>query len=238
MAEDGRIYEKDAISAHIKNSTNFIKSPVTNMPMGSSLHPSHQFKNIIETSIENGDVPNDLASVWLQKRSEKNQIDVWKREALNGNTESAANLALCYHFGTHGMDQDYNEGIPWWKIAAAGGSLLGMQVYGDHLTKWCTLDPVTNLYTTPSPDDHVYGTALLYEAAAGGSACACLTLGMTYSGYGTNTYLQLPRNKGFAQRWLQKGLDSSACVQLAIGPTNEYRDHCAAVLAALPDLQF
>ena len=70
-AEDGRVYELEAIQeyvAHGPNSQNErVKSPLTQVIIGKSLVKAFQHKNMIATLIENGTISGELADTWMER---------------------------------------------------------------------------------------------------------------------------------------------------------------------------
>ena len=70
-AQDGRVYERAAIEKHVQSNPINLRSPITNSPMGPQLHQNPQAKDIIKTSIENGDIVGDLATEWQKRNKQK-----------------------------------------------------------------------------------------------------------------------------------------------------------------------
>ena len=117
-AMDGRVYERNAIQTHINerhSRSGTLKSPITNQPMGTTILPNPQAKNIIETAIQNGDIPEDLAKGWKDKMKKREELEENKRAALTGNGKAAVLVAKTFHFGTDLVMKDNIEAAKWWK---------------------------------------------------------------------------------------------------------------------------
>jgi hypothetical protein len=67
MAEDGRVYERNAIEEHFNQHQGALKSPITNKEMGQRLVRAPQIKSLIETLIENGGLDGELAVTWTAR---------------------------------------------------------------------------------------------------------------------------------------------------------------------------
>ena len=52
MALDGRIYERTAIEKHIQYHQGELKSPITNLPMGTLLTPAVLHKNLTHIQLQ------------------------------------------------------------------------------------------------------------------------------------------------------------------------------------------
>ena len=64
MAEDGRVYERSAISKWLAEKKT---SPHTNAAMGTKLIPALQVKNTIELIIKSGAINDDKCTAWTKK---------------------------------------------------------------------------------------------------------------------------------------------------------------------------
>ena len=192
IAEDGRVYDRQAIESHIQRNTGTLKSPITNLSMGPRLFPSQPIKNIIEHGIESGEISGELAEAWRESKKEadrnKKQIDDWKAQALDGNGDSAVRLGICYQWGDLGIRVDEGEANRWWKLAAEAGRVEGYTKYGNHLLK--------NRRTREQ------GLLYLTQAASMGCRLACFILGSEYTAVGQ----VLPTNSLLAAQYLQQGL--------------------------------
>ena len=192
-AEDGRVYERNAIQSHIdasKSNGRTLKSPMTNQPIGTKLLANPQARNIIEAAIQNGDMREDLARGWEEKMRLKQELESSLRAARAGHGGDAVKVAETFQFGTEITKKDSVEAAKWWKVAAQAGECLGLLMHGRTIL-------------STSPEDK-YGVSCLTEAAASGCSLACLYVGEIYSNG--------PRDEFHAVRsaqFLQKGLDSA-----------------------------
>lgn len=123
-AEDGRVYEKDAIETWLAKSD---RSPVTNLPMGKKVFPVIQICSIIQhIAAHTVPVPEQVAD-WKQRKQQKQ-----KREALVRKAEECENVDLMYFVGVmykkskYGMPQDISKSRLWFERAAKAGHLHSM----------------------------------------------------------------------------------------------------------------
>ena len=70
-AEDGKIYERAAITEWLKKHK---KSPLTNEEMGTKLLPAHQVKNMIEKLVRSGAISGDKAEGWQKRVKEQDEL--------------------------------------------------------------------------------------------------------------------------------------------------------------------
>ena len=206
-AEDGRVYERNAIQVFIDRNSNNLNSPFTGERMGSKLLPSPQIRNIIEQAIDNGDITGDLADSWITKRIQKENIMGWKKEGLAGNGESAREVAMSYYLGENGLLEDDRKANMWWKIAAYAGDITGLSMYGEYLLR----------KKEARIPEKALAISFISEAAAKGSKLACLSLGRMYF-YGEDG---LPECNQLAKRFLQQGLDKESEDLGLIGPNDQ-----------------
>ncbi|KAL3935514.1 MAG: hypothetical protein SGARI_002942 [Bacillariaceae sp.] len=139
--------------------------------MGRSVFPSPQIKNVIDMSIKHGNISNELAEPWLKRKFETETIEKLKKEASNGNGDSASKVGIIYYFGEYGIGLDREEAGKWFKIAADAGDVTGMAEHGEKLMETGGIDSAACLH----------GFSLL-SRAAGSSSCASLYLGRLYAG--------------------------------------------------------
>lgn len=190
-AEDGRVYERNAIQTHIdasKSNGMALKSPMTNQPIGTKLLANPQVRNIIEAVVQSGDMREDLARGWREKMRLQQELESNLQGARAGYGGDAVKVAEIYQFGTEITKKDCVEAARWWKVAARAGECLGLLMHGRAIL-------------STSADD-IYGVSCLTEAAANGSSLACLYMGEIYANG--------PRDEFHAVRaaqFLQKGLD-------------------------------
>jgi hypothetical protein len=81
-AEDGRIYEKEAIESWMRQRPGQeLKSPVTNEPMGRKLFPAVQAKNTIRSMVKSGAISGDKAEAWKKRIEEEEEVTETRRMA-------------------------------------------------------------------------------------------------------------------------------------------------------------
>ena len=69
-AEDGAVYEREAIEQHFQGKAN-VKSPITNEPMDTRLIPAQQLQNLIREMVKAGLIMGDLSGKVGMKRPTK-----------------------------------------------------------------------------------------------------------------------------------------------------------------------
>ncbi|EOD04748.1 hypothetical protein EMIHUDRAFT_105678 [Emiliania huxleyi CCMP1516] len=118
-AEDGRVYERSAIEAHIKGrSAEALKSPMTNEPMGPRLFPAVQVRNNIERMIKSGAIGGDKAAAWKQRIEEEKVVAKTRTEAEGGDAVAMSSLGFWYRDGKHGLQVDQKQAFEWFERAA------------------------------------------------------------------------------------------------------------------------
>jgi len=127
-AEDGRIYERSAISRWLKDNQT---SPITKSPMGSQLLESVQARNMIDTLVRGGCVDKEKSRAWHERLKDQETIKKWR--AAN-TAESLNYLANAYTNGTHGLAPNSQEAAVWHAKAARKGHADSMTDYALALT--------------------------------------------------------------------------------------------------------
>lgn len=151
MADDGFVYERSAIEAHIARQTTAhpssislfspdsgtsrqrvpgLRSPMTNAPMGARLLPSVQIKNLIETLIENRSITGDLAAAWKRKSTEKKTAERWLTAAQNGDADAMFKVYQGSRHGQNGFKKDLALALDWLKLAYNSGSKEALADWG------------------------------------------------------------------------------------------------------------
>ena len=193
-AEDGRVYEKDAIEQHINmhRLTGDLRSPVTGVIMGPRIFPSPQHRNLIETLIENDSIPEEaLVTAWNQRVKDAMKMQELLRTAKNGDAESMLKVAQCYQYGKLNNRKDYKLAFAWHRKSHAAGNIRATALVGiSYIMGWGIPKYVKK------------GIMFLTEAAALGSDFACYQLGM-FLADGSHG---VPVDKEEAIRWLRKSL--------------------------------
>lgn len=195
-----RVYEKLAIEQYFRTkSSDQVKSPYTGEMIGKKLVLCPLIKNVIETSIENGDVSEDLQRKWNQRVEDKKLIDVLLKEAQEGDAEAMRRLGFCYREGKRGLPQDTIKAFMWLKKSHKAGCIRSTVSIGTMLFKG-----------KETPVDLKKGAYYLTLAAGqgGGRACHFLGMCMAFGDYG------IPEDKEEAMVLLQRALDDSCVAPL------------------------
>lgn len=118
-AEDGRVYERSAIEAHIKGrSAEALKSPITNEPMGPRLFPAVQTRNNIERMVKSGAIGGDKAAAWQKRIEEEEMVAETRRKAEGGDRGAMRDLGFWYKDGRKGLAVDLKHSFEWFERAA------------------------------------------------------------------------------------------------------------------------
>lgn len=195
-AEDGHAYERSAIEELIRVQGARLKSPITNLPMGSCLFPNTQARNTIEKLCRSGAI-GDKAERWLLRLSDEELVKATVQEAEGGDVSAMCSLCLWHHKGTHGLSVDAEAAFRWAKKGAdlrdvACMSFAGSQMLGGYGCK----------------EQVGRGIAMLVEAAMGGSRCAAFFLGDVYYD-GDHEDFGFPKCKEEAKVWYSRVAGSS-----------------------------
>jgi len=120
IAEDGRVYEREAIETWLNSSGQIqpsptldgadaeqpqmtYKSPVTNEPIGPRLVDAVQVRNLIEAMVRSDAVPADQSFEWRQLLSDRDTFNSWRREAESGDVRAMICLGVALRTGSHGV---------------------------------------------------------------------------------------------------------------------------------------
>jgi hypothetical protein len=104
LAEDGHIYEKEAIAKWLKDNN---RSPLTNKRMGKSLRANRSVEHLMRSIVLSGEISDDIASAWKEKIASENRkkkqedeiktkFNKAKQLAQNGDSEAMYQLAEMY----------------------------------------------------------------------------------------------------------------------------------------------
>ena len=119
MAEDGRVYERSAIEAHIRGrSAEALKSPITNEPMGPRLFPAVQTRNNIERMVKSGAIGGDKAAAWQKRIEEEKRVAETRRKAEGGDRDAMRDLGFWYRDGEKGLAVDLKQAFEYFERAA------------------------------------------------------------------------------------------------------------------------
>lgn len=118
-AEDGRIYDKEAIEAWMQQRAGqALKSPVTNEPMGRKLLPAVQAKNTIRSMVKSGAISGDKAEAWKKRIAEEEEVTELRRRAEHGDARSMCKMGRCHREGLKGVAPDLKQAFEWFQKAA------------------------------------------------------------------------------------------------------------------------
>ena len=201
LAEDGRLYEKDAIAEWIKQKRttgpigeDVVKSPTTNVLMGTKIIEVRQVHNTIEACICEKLITGAAADVWNKKRDEAQRKQQKVIQLINGanegNAHMAHELAVAYENPDLDLDKDDKASSKWHKVAADLGHATSAAVVG-----LCTL---TGQYGFKK--NETTGMSYILGAALLGSETGCYGVGEAYAkgkwGY--------PKDHEEALKWFRK----------------------------------
>lgn len=194
-AEDGQIYEREAIEDYIKSKQRAeLISPKTRQKMGNRLLPSPLIKTHIEDLIENDAIIGELAEDWRERFQQKKKMDGLLKKAEDGDVEAMEDIALAYNFGHHSFKKDNKSAYKWYEKARCAGSILGMIKVGVAFLGGCGVQ-----------QNETKGMMYLGMAEGRGSEFATFLLGA----YTMEGHHGLPVDKVQAQNLLEKVVSGS-----------------------------
>jgi len=202
MAEDGRIYERDAIEEHIRKAAQEekgdLKSPCTNEKMGTKLFSATQVHATIEHLVKSQAIDKNLIDAWfiswMTQAEQKKVVERQKGKARKGDPKAMFALGQCYSTGKRGVVKKSREtACKWWQRAADKGHATAMACFA------CCL-----LSGDGVPKNEQQGMHLMTLAAERGSAHACKSLGLWYF----DGSFGLPKDRVKALYWLKKASES------------------------------
>jgi len=213
MAEDGNVYERSAIEEWLEQQ---LKSPVTNLAMGTRLLPALRVKNMIRTMVSSGALTGDKVDAWKLKLKEEEEVAETLRKAEAGENWAMRKLGHWYEHGKKGLAEDEAKAFEWYKKSHEAGNASGTYGLGT-----CYLVGVG------VPKCPMRANTLLSDAAARSSKCACYTLGRAYA----DGLCGFPKDETMARRYYS--MVASASIVDLIGNANEkaatwLREHPAA----------
>lgn len=133
-ADDGRMYEREAMEEHIRRNGAELKSPMDNKPMDSyRLMPQVQVRNTIEILVETHVIVGDLAITYLARREEKKQMKILLEKANGGDLESMVVAGVNYDQGNHGFAVDIKKAHSWFEKSHNKGDVRGTVCFGYNL---------------------------------------------------------------------------------------------------------
>ena len=191
MAEDGRVYEREAISRmfHVckeQGEETTIRSPMTNEAMGTKLYPAHQVRSTLAILIGESmlNIHGDRVIAWkvAMENIEKNRrmVATLKSLAEEGSPQAMYDLARAFRKGEYGLTKNDESGYSWYERARILGHVSAMCVAGQcHITG----RGVGTVNVT-------LGVAMVYASAWRGSEHGCSEIAHWHS----NGMHNLPKN--------------------------------------------
>jgi TPR repeat protein len=161
------VYERSAIEEWLEKQ---LKSPVTNLAMGSKLLPALRVKNMIRAMVASGALTGDKVDAWKLKLEEEEEVAEMLRKAEAGDGAAMCNLGGWYMRGEKGLAEDEAKAFEWYEKSHEAGNATGTGGLG-----WCYLDGAG------VPKCPMRANTLLMDAAGRGSQCACCNLGIAYA---------------------------------------------------------
>jgi len=161
------VYERSAIEEWLKQQ---LKSPVTNLAMGTRLQPALRVKNMIRTMVTSGALTGDKVDAWKLKLEEEEKVAETLRDAEAGEGRAMCKLGNWYMRGEKGLAKDLAKAFEWFQksheagYAGGTGNLGGRYLHGHGVPK-CPMR----------------GAVLIGDAAGRGSKNACWNLGRAYA---------------------------------------------------------
>ena len=188
MAEDGKIYERDAILAWFAEKAGTATSPSTNEGIGTKLLPAVQARNTIESLIQSGAIEGELAEAWQKNLEFEKRVKEMRAKAEGGDGEAMQWMGVSYTYG-QSVAKDDAQARAWFERSAAARNPKGLASFSH-----CLLSGIGG------PQDISFGLVNLTEAAGLGSDFGAYLLGWAFfnGGYG------LPKDHVRARYWLKK----------------------------------
>ena len=216
MAEDGKIYEREAIVEWFAKKAT---SPSTNAAIGPKLVPVVPVRNTIESLIQTGAIEGEIAEAWqkasAKKLADETKVKETRAKAEGGDGYAMYLLGLWYRSGRGGLAQDAVQSRAWLERSAAARDPRGLAYFG-----CCLLNGIGG------PQDIAFGLVNVTEAAGLGSEFGAHSLGRGFfvGGWG------LPKDHVRARFWLEKVVNGE-CEFKHLSPTE--RSLAEEILEAL-----
>ena len=212
-AEDGNVYERSAIEEWLKQQ---LKSPVTNLAMGTKLQPALRVKNMIRAMVTSGALTGDKVDAWKLKLEEEEEVAEMLRKAEAGDGGAMRRLGKWYEYGEKGLAKDLAKAFEWYEKSHEAGDASGTCCLG-----------TCYLVGMGVPECQSRANTLLSEAAGRGSKLACCTLGRAYG----DGLWGFPKDEKMARRYYS--MVASAAIHDLTGDAKEeaatwLREHPAA----------
>ena len=194
MAEDGKIYEREAIVEWFARKAT---SPSTNAAIGPKLVPVVQVRNNIESLIQTGAIEGEIAEAWQKRLEFEERVKEMRAKAEGGDGEAMQWMGVSYTYG-QGVAKDKAQARAWYERSAAARNPKGLASFSHSL-----------LNGIGGPQDTALGLVNLTEAAGLGSDFGAYLLGWAFfsGGYG------LPKDPVRARYWLNPVVDGECEVK-------------------------
>ena len=206
LAEDGKIYERDAILKWFAKKAGDATSPSTGAVIGTKLLPAVQVRNTIESLIQTGAIEGEIAEAWQEasakKRADEMLVKGIRAKAEGGDGDAMHWMGVCYTFG-QGAAKDEAQARAWYERSAAARNPKGLASFSNCL-----------LTGAGGPQDFALGLLNMTEAAYLGSDMGAAVLGESFF----NGMCGLPKDPVRARFWLKKVVDGE-CEVKHICPT-------------------
>ena len=188
MAEDGKIYEREAIVEWFARKAT---SPSTNAAIGPKLVPVVQVRNNIESLIQTGAIEGEIAEAWQKRLEFEKRVKEMRAKAEGGDGEAMQWMGVSYTYG-QSVAKDDAQARAWFERSAAARNPKGLASFSH-----CLVSGIGG------PQDISFGLVNLTEAAGLGSDFGAYLLGWAFfsGGYG------LPKDPVRARYWLKKLID-------------------------------
>jgi len=127
MAEDGRVYERSAITQFL---TQQLKSPTTGRAMGAYLVTAHSIRDMIRGMVESGALTGEKLGAWTTRLANEERMAQMRRKADAGDGFAMYELGAAYHHGGKGFDQNLALAVEWYGKSRDAGDLSGTAALG------------------------------------------------------------------------------------------------------------
>ena len=188
MAEDGKIYEREAIVEWFARKAT---SPSTNAAIGPKLVPVVQVRNTIESLIQTGAIEREIAEAWHKRLEFGKRVKEMRAKAEGGDGEAMQWMGVSYTYG-QSVAKDDAQARAWFERSAAARNPKGLASFSH-----CLVSGIGG------PQDISFGLVNLTEAAGLGSDFGAYLLGWAFF----NGAYGLPKDSVRARYWLNKLVD-------------------------------
>jgi len=222
LAEDGRIYERAAITQWIATQWIFNvthRSPFTNETMGARLQGVRQVRHTIEKLVDSGALEADMAARWRERLEEEKSVNEMRRKAEEeGDDDAMLHIAVWHQYGLKGLPRLPSSCFYWFKQAAEAGNPRGLACCGECYVSGEGVEK-----------NVAYGLHMMTLAATRGSEAGAFCLGLWFC-EGLNG---LPVDASQAKYWLDI-VTSGPCKYPGLSPdARELAEELAVELSSV-----